>query len=224
MNGVDFIAKYRRQIEIRRHIHTTAHRTRLSPMPLLKLWNSIRGRSTKQQVAEEHPAAEPQAAPEAARRSGFSIFGGGPHAGLCKLVKSVPASTVLEISVDDGSRAIAVMQTMAKTQHAVRYFAIDQFEMADGGITLKQFHQTLRAENIRPKLFPGSMDRGLLRVAHTIGAVDLVLIAVPRQVWQSEQVLHLLSRVSHAGTVILYRDGETWNRSQSVVSNLQRAA
>ena len=47
-------------------------------------------------------------------------------------------------------------------------------KVADGGeVTLKQFHQTLRAQNIRPQLFPETIDRGLMRVAHTIGTVDL---------------------------------------------------
>ena len=204
-------------------------------MPLLKLWNSIRGRSApKQSPAELQSPAEgpsearstagPAAIPKASRGTGFNIFRGGPHAGLCKLLKSVTACSVLEISVEDGSRAIAVLERLAKTRENVRYVAIDPFEMGSGGVTLRQFHQTLRAKNIRPQLFPGTIDRGLLRVAHTIGSVDLVLIAAPVQSWQSPQVLPLLSRVSHAKTVILYLDGETWKPYQFAPASLQRAA
>jgi len=197
-------------------------------MPLLKLWNSIRGRSTSEQSVSE--AVDDVVVPEsprqrkpAIRRSGLGIFGGGPHAALSKLVRSVPASSVLEISVDDGSRAVAVVQALARTQSDISYFAIDPFETAPGGISVKQFHQTLRAENIRPKLFPGSIERGLVQVAYTVGAVDLVLISAEPQDWQTPTVARLLARVSHPGTVVLSRQGDIWSRA-STTADLRRAA
>jgi hypothetical protein len=186
-------------------------------MPLLKLWNSIRGRSTKGQSVDQGPAAEPQSTTKAKksnrRGSGLGIFGGGPHAGLCKRLKSVDASSVLEISVEDGSRALAVLETIEKSNKSVRYVAIDQFEMAGGPVSLKQFHQTLRSKGFRPQLFPETIERGLIRVAHTLGAVDLVLIAAPPEIWQTPQVLPLLSRVTHPSSLVLYRDEEqTWKK------------
>jgi hypothetical protein len=201
-------------------------------MPLLKLWNSIRGRSTQSQSADDRPAAATQAAtidahvaPKTKRRPGLGIFGGGPHAALCKLVKPIAATSLLEISIGDGSRAIAVLETLAKTQENIRYAAIDQFEMAGGELTLKQFHQTMRAENIRPQVFPEAIERGLIRVARTIGAVDLVVIGAPLDEWHKPSILPLLGRVSHANTVIFYLDAETWSRHDVVAaSGLSRAA
>ncbi len=151
-------------------------------MPLLKLWNAIRGRSAKGQPADQGPASEPQVTTQTTtspRGSRLGIFTSGPHAGLCKLLKSVSASSILEISVEDGSRAVAVLETITKNNKNVRYLAIDQFEMAAGAVTLKQFHQTLRAKEFRPQVIPETMERGLIRVSHTIGTVDLVLIAAP---------------------------------------------
>jgi hypothetical protein len=216
-------------------------------MPLLKLWNSIRGRSTRGQSIEDQTAEsvtiaepsrraepsqraepnrrqEPSRRAEPSRRPGLALFGGGPHAGLCKLVRSVPAGSLLEISVEDGSRAVAVHRALARTERSVRYFAIDQFEMAEGGVSLKQFHQALRAKGIRPNLLPGSIDRGLMRIACTVGTVDLVLISDPPGVWQTPKTLRLLERVSHAETVLLYREGEAWQRSQPAQTELRRAA
>ena len=194
-------------------------------MPLLKLWNSIRGRSTKGQTTDQGTATEPQATAKAKpsnRRLG--IFGGGPHAGLCKQVKSVRVNAVLEISVGDGSRALAVLETIKKTNKDVRYVAIDQFEMAGGPITLKQFHQALRSRGFRAQLFPETMERGLSRVAHTIGSVDLVLIGAPREAWQTPQILTLLSRVTHQDSLVLFRDEEdTWKKFATQFSQ-RRAA
>jgi len=197
-------------------------------MPLLKLWNSIRGRSTKTQSIDQGPAAEPRTTTKTKksnRGSGLGIFGGGPHAGLCKRVKSVDASSVLEISVEDGSRALAVLETIEKTNKNVRYLAIDQFEMAGGPVSLKQFHQTLRSRGFRPQLFPETIQRGLIRVAHTVGAVDLVLIAALPETWQTPQVLPLLSRVTHQSSLVLYRDEEeTWKTYPNPAAPQRRAA
>lgn len=183
-------------------------------MPLLKLWNSFRGRSTKGQTTDQGPATEPKAAAPKARASrGRGIFGGGPYAGLCKQIKSVDVDSILEISVADGSRALAVLQAVQKRNENARYIAIDQFEMSGGPVTLKQFHQTLRSSGFRPQVFPETMERGLIRVAHTIGTVDLVLIACPPETWQTPQIQALLSRVTHQETLVLYREEEeTWKK------------
>lgn len=196
-------------------------------MPLLKLWNAIRGRSAKGQPADQGPASEPQVTTRTEkphRGSRLSIFASGPHAGLCKLLKSVSASSILEISVDDGSRAVAVLETITKNNKNVRYLAIDQFEMAAGAVTLKQFHQTLRAKEFQPQVIPETMERGLIRVSHTIGTVDLVLIAAPLETWQTPQFLPLLSRVTHQGTMVLFRDEQQAWKELSKPAPTRRAA
>ena len=193
-------------------------------MPLLKLWNSFRGRSTKGQSTDQGPVAESKRTTSKTRAGrGRGIFGGGPHAGLCKQIKSVDVDSILEISVEDGSRALAVLQAVQKRNENARYIAIDQFEMAGGPVTLKQFHQTLRASGFRPQVFPETMERGLIRVAHTIGTVDLVLIAAAPVTWQTPQLLALLSRVTHQETLVLYREEEeTWKKFAT--QNPQRRA
>ena len=75
---------------------------------------------------------------------------------------------------------------------------------------MKEFHQILRAENVRAQIFPDSIERGLVRVASTIGAIDLVLIGAEPEIWQTPSVLALLPRVVHPATVVMYRDGELW--------------
>lgn len=209
-------------------------------MPLLKLWNSLVGRS---KPAEDQSAGSAEltvnAAPtakSASRKSTnnggrstkglrLSLFGGGgPHGTLCKLVKPLQAKAVLEVSVGDGSRAIAVLEALG-TAHKVRYVAIDQFEMAGGDVTLKAFHKTLRREGIRPQVYPEPINRGLVRVANTIGPVDLVIIAAEQTQWQTPETMSLLARVSHSETVVLFQDEESWERFEPPVqSEIRRAA
>lgn len=185
-------------------------------MPLLKLWNSIRGRSNPAN-GEETAATQAQSAPPSAAKSepsasrGFGLFR-GPHAGLCKSLKTVAATSLLEIGVGDGTRAVAMLETLSKQGQDVRYLALDQFEMAGGDVTLKQFHQSLRAHDIRPQVYPQDIENGLLRIAHTIGTVDLIVIGTNLAEWQTPAVTARLSRVAHKGTVILYLDGEAWRK------------
>ncbi len=196
------------------------------PMPLLKIWNALLGRSHSPVKPDDQPLAErPSAAkPKPTGRGILGIGGRGPHAALCKLLRSVDARTVLEISVGDGTRAVAVLHALAAGTENIRYAAIDQFEMSGGPITLKQYHRSLRAENIRAQLFPDTIERGLVQVGSTIGAIDLVLIGTEPNVWQTPTVQALLPRITHSQSVVLYRDGETWNRYQPTASNLRRAA
>lgn len=209
-------------------------------MPLLKLWNSLRGRSTQAQQANSSPTDSAMSAKSAkpetgtsrtqskpvskSKSSGFGLFGGGQHSGLRKLVKPLSAQTVLEIGVGDGTRALEVLQTLAKTGNEASYIGIDEFEMA-GSVSLKEIHRTLRSGGVRPHLFPGPADLGIMRVAHTIGSVDLILVSAAQNVSatqnsaQNDAVLSLMSRICHQNTVVLMEQDEVWSR----VSTPQRA-
>ena len=90
-------------------------------MPLLKLWNTIRGKSPENPVADtaakklshatggKSPRAKAaKASPEKPKLSLLDRFSGGPHAAICRLVRKSGAKTVLEIGVGDGERALAM--------------------------------------------------------------------------------------------------------------------
>ncbi len=104
-------------------------------------------------TSNENPARLiPAAAP--AKRSVLDLVSGGPHASLCRMIKKSGAASVLEVGVGDGTRAIAVLSTLAKSQpdREIKYFAIDLFEMGDGVLTLKTFHQQIRSIDVKPNL------------------------------------------------------------------------
>ncbi len=206
-------------------------------MPLLKLWNAMWGRS-----AGDTPVAEPTASPtptptpavpaskpatlqvSKTLSSGFGLFGSNPHGALCKQVAAIQAKSVLEVAVGDGSRAIAVMGTLAKTAGPVRYYGIDQFELAGGSVSLKDFHRTLRAAGIRAQIFPEPVDRGLVRFLHTVGTVDLVLLSQPAEILEDQRVRQLLNRISRPETTILYLQDEAWVRLTGGTTAMRRAA
>ena len=198
-------------------------------MPLLKLWKSFRGESNQSvQVSPGNAADQQREAdqPRPARTktgNGFGLFGGGPHGPLRKQLKSLRVTTVLEVGVGDGSRTVAISQALAKNNASVRHLAIDSFEL-DGHIRLVAFHQKLRAEGIHPQVFPGQITEGLAQVAHTVGAIDLILIDAPAEAWQTPAAIGLLARLSHGSTVVLYAEEEAWNRYPVTESLGRRAA
>ncbi|TWT53459.1 hypothetical protein Pla22_10880 [Rubripirellula amarantea] len=242
-------------------------------MPLLKLWNTLRGRSGEPSQPEKsaQPNASSDPAPGAtnptpiakkktatatdrapaattakaasvtkvvpaetpappAKKARLSLFGGSSANGpLLKQIKSLSVETALEVGVGDGSRAIEVIQTLtAQSDKTVRYIALDQFEMAGGETTLMQFHQKLRAAGVSSQVYPESLDRGLTRVAHTIGSVDLVLFSQPQNEWDTPEIHGLLARICKPSTVVLVHEGPSWQplkrSSQSQVGPNRRAA
>ncbi|MCP4888673.1 MAG: hypothetical protein GY904_18920 [Planctomycetaceae bacterium] len=153
------------------------------------------------------------------------LFGGGPHAGLCRQLKGLEIESVLEISVDDGTRALAVLEVLQKKcLQPVRYAAIDEFELGGSTFGLRDFYCLLREHDVRPQLFPEKVDNGLRNVANNLGAMDLVLIATTADRWQNPVTLHLLSRITHPDTLILHYENDAWVRFQPETGTLRRAA
>ena len=205
-------------------------------MPLLKLWNSLRGQSTntpetkaeqfrdskKKQTSSTYGKNHAQPAKRSGKTT-FGMFGSGPHSGLCKQLKPLSVHSVLEVGVGDGSQAITVMETLSRNSESIRYYAVDEFEMA-GGVNLKQFHQTLRNHNIHPQLFPGSVDRGLMKISHTIGAIDLILVADASVIDNNPAITEMLARISHEGTSVLVAKNETWTSLEVLIGTRSRRA
>ena len=208
-------------------------------MSLVKLWKSLRRRSKEHSTAEKSAAAEPsmpmppsdvpikKPVKKSVRKatSKRRMFGAGPHASLCRQLKGLEVGSVLEISVGDGTRALAVLETLQKqSSQPVRYAAIDEFELGGSELKLRDFYRLLREHDIRPQLFPETVDNGLRRVANNLGAMDLVLIASGGDQWKNPVTLHLLSRITHPQTLILHHEGDAWARFQPESISIGRAA
>lgn len=208
-------------------------------MPLLKLWNAIKGLSTgANAVATDgaNPSRDPSNDCDAAKStrakhaatgslsSGFGLFGGKPHGELCKLVRRIQARSVLEVGVGDGSRAIAVMETLSQRVDSVQYYGIDQFELTDGGLSLREFHQKMRAAGIRPQIFPESLETGLMKFLHRIGKADLVLLTDAENSLVKPRVVDLLDRLSTPRTSILCQSEDGWSPFSGVITAQRRAA
>ena len=195
-------------------------------MPLLKLWNALRGRSNGEPSSARESNREQERAgrPSKSIGSGFQLFGGGPHGALCKRIAKSNARSVLEIAVGDGTRAVAISECLAKKGGEVRYFGIDEFEASDGSVSLKDFHRTLRAAGVRAQIFPEPTSRALIRFLHTVGTVDLIVVSDSSAVLDDPEVRNLLDRIAHVGTLVLYQEDDNWKELETAPTRISRAA
>ncbi|MEL6896779.1 MAG: hypothetical protein AAFP90_11800 [Planctomycetota bacterium] len=113
--------------------------------------------------------------------------------------------TVLELNVGDGS-LVSDLVAAIKMNQPIRYVAVDQFDLGDGPMTVKRYHQLLKSLGVKPLLIPGTVDQGMKRVANTIGAVDAVIARVPEGELDDALSQRLLSDVLHDASVVLRLD------------------
>ncbi len=120
-----------------------------------------------------------------------------------------PFATVLEVGIGDGERLrrIAKLIQIPEACETVRYIGTDEFEAASEGkhLTLKQAHQLAGQLNFKASLIPGDPGSAVGRVAHKLGACDLVIIdggldpAAPTE----GPIGAWIDRIAHSESVIL---------------------
>ena len=198
-------------------------------MSFKNLWNSLCGKSTpstskdgdarksgtrSRRRRSEQSDTRKLAVPTKPKLGLKDLVGGGAQASICRLVKRSGATSVLEIGIGDGSRALAVAKSLveANPDENVRYAAIDMFEMGDGPVTLKEFNQQLRAQNVKPSLVPLPLEAGLARVSSTLGIMDLVLIAEPAEDVDLQQLEAALKRLTTTSSSVFHLVDQKWTK------------
>lgn len=109
---------------------------------------------------------------------------------------------ILELGIGTGTRAMQMIEVAATQipRAEIQYTGMDLFEAraeADGpGLSLKSAHQTLRATGARIQLLPGDPLGSLIRVANSLGKVDLLIFSAgidlshPKAWWFVRRLLH----------------------------------
>lgn len=207
-------------------------------MPLLKLWNTLRGRSATDAQATEsnvgpgiddHSQAtakrsvnaqpEPMSAKQAVARpkppKSSRFLKRNPHGAICKQLKAMGARRVLEIGIGDGSRTVALIETLdQQVGEPIKHVVIDQFELAGGQVTLKAFHRMVCGLSAKPQVIPEPAVSGLNRAVRTIGTFDAILIdedpGSDHDSGDAAEFGAALERASHAGTVVLHQIDGRW--------------
>lgn len=175
-----------------------------SPAP-----RASRAEPTAPKVAKSEPVAE--VAPP--RRSILSLRSRGEHDDLLKKVSQTRPSSILEIGVGNGSRMPAILASVAQSgiePGTFKAIVIDEFEMAGGEVTMRDYHRQLAGLPIRPVIFPEPVARGLTNVAHRFGTVDMILVDARMESAHADGLAKYLVKVSHGSTVVLSNATGKW--------------
>lgn len=129
---------------------------------------------------------------------------------LFKQLVSHPISSILEIGVGDGQRMrrISKLVQPAAGCEMVRYIGTDEFESARDGkrhLSLKQAHQLAGQLGFKASLIPGDVNSAVPRVAHKLGASDMLVIdgGIDPAAPLVSQLGSWLNRLAHSRSIVL---------------------
>jgi len=99
-----------------------------------------------------------------------------------RAIRRCHARKIVELGIATGQRALRMIEVakLASPGQEIHYVGVDQFEgrsESDGpGLTLKDAHQLLRRDGVRVQLVPGNPADALIRVANSLGKIDLLIV------------------------------------------------
>lgn len=187
---------------------TSGSATTVSPVKTARTPAMVQAAEVKTQTPEISPP----------RRGVLSMLSRGEHDSLLKMIAQARPSSVLEIGIGDGSRmpAISAMFTQSGVSPgAMKTIVIDQFELGGSEITMRDYHRQLAGLAIRPVIFPESVGRGLVSVAHRFGLIDVVMVDAAVRSAAAEELATYLIKVSHEHTLVLHQENGKWIASKS---------
>lgn len=145
----------------------------------------------------------------------------GEHDALIKTIRDRSPQSVLEIGVGDGSRMPAILATIVTDQNETSFKAavIDQFEMGNGTVRMRDYHKQLVGLPIRPAIFPESAERGVVSVANRLGRMDVILIdesLLNEDAGEAKALLLAsINKVIHPATLVLTNVNGKWSNFAS---------
>ena len=131
-----------------------------------------------------------------------------------KLIGQRTINVILDMNVQDGSRAVELLEAIVDSNSIPpKYVAIGMFELAGEKLSVRQFHQKVRAAGGQPVVIPMPLVDGLRRLSQTVGTVDLILLDITEQQLADPVVARLLQRIAPTHSLILRRNAQ--NRWES---------
>jgi hypothetical protein len=92
------------------------------------------------------------------------------------------ARKIVELGVGDGHRALRLIEVARRASSSadILYVGMDLFEgrsqSGGPGVALREVHQLLRTAGVRVQLVPGNPAEGLIRLANSLGKVDVLIV------------------------------------------------
>lgn len=127
---------------------------------------------------------------------------------LYRAIRRYGARKIVELGVADCRRALRLIEIakQASPDEEIHYVGMDRFEgrsESEGqGIALKAAHQLLRATGERIQLVPGKPSESLIRLANSLGKVDLLILPADLETPAMARAWFFVPRMLHDGTLV----------------------
>ena len=118
------------------------------------------------------------------------------------------ARKIVELGIGDARRALRMIAVAKQTclPPDIHYVGMDPFEGRDGStgpsISLKAVHQLLRATGVRVQLVPGNPAEGLIRLANSLGKVDLLIVPAELASAPEARAWFFVPRILHERSLV----------------------
>lgn len=115
---------------------------------------------------------------------------------------------IVELGIGDARRALRMIEVAKRAclPQDIHYVGMDLFEGRDGSsgpsISLKAAHQVLRATGVRVQLVPGNPAEGLIRLANSLGKVDLLILPAEVGVCPRVRAWFFVPRILHERSLV----------------------
>jgi hypothetical protein len=125
-----------------------------------------------------------------------------------RAIRRCHAQKIVELGIGAGQRAMRMIDVskLVSPQQDIHYVGIDQFEArseSDGpGLTLKAAHRLLRREGVRVQLVPGGPSESLVRVANSLGKVDLLIVPAELEAESNARAWLFIPRMLHEESLV----------------------
>ncbi len=119
------------------------------------------------------------------------------------------ARKIVELGIGTAERAMRMIETAKQTSSPedIHYVGMDLFEgrpQARGpALSLKAAHQRLRATGVRVQLVPGNPADSLIRLANSLGKVDLLIVPAELESASPARTWFFVPRILHERTLVL---------------------
>jgi hypothetical protein len=146
-----------------------------------------------------------------------------PDRPIYQAIRRHRAQKIVELGVGDGRRAMRMIDVArcASPPSDVHYVGMDLFEgrteSSGPGMSLKAAYQLLRGTGVRVQLVPGNPSDGLVRLANSLGKVDLLILPAELDSPEFARLWFFVPRMLHDDSVVLI-DGPSDDGRRSLVT------
>ena len=127
---------------------------------------------------------------------------------IYRAIRRYGVRKIVELGIADGRRAVRMIEVARRTttRPDVHYVGMDRFEdrTESGGVEigLKAAHQLLRGTGARVQLVPGNPSDGLIRLANSLGKVDLLIVPAELDSPSFARVWFFVPRMLHGRSLV----------------------